>query len=377
MTLPVPLIRAEGTPTEIGAGYGAAAADTIGANLNLYLRRFRDQAGLDEATVNVRGAAYRSTTVTLHPRIADMLDGMAEAAGVPVEQVYAMNARTELLYDARVTARRIAARLQNDACTALGVLGTHTASGHLLLAQNWDWHPDQTDATLLLHTIDERGHRVLTLVEAGMLAKTGLNSAGVGACLNMLGTDRDGAPTDGSAPGVPYHVLVRAALEATHLTGALRSLCRSPRNASINLVLAQAGSDPVEGELIDMELVPGDVGWLHPVDGYVTHANHLETALPVFDTIKDMGGSSLFRSDRARRLLAPAAAAAKVTEDDLAGVLRDHASFPHAICRHLDPTDPVIEQSQSVYAVLLDLDGGRFGLAAGPPCEHDFAWLDL
>jgi isopenicillin-N N-acyltransferase like protein len=27
--------------------------------------------------------------------------------------------------------------------------------------------------------------------------------------------------------------------------------------------------------------------------------------------------------------------------------------------------------------VLLDLDARRFGLAAGPPCEHEYAWLDL
>lgn len=377
MSLPVPLIRVEGAPADLGAGYGAAAADKIRANRDLYLRRFRDQAGLDEAAVDARGAAYRSTTVALHPRIAAMLDAMAEAAGVPVRQVYAMNARTELLYDARVEAQRVAARLQNDGCTALGVLGTHTATGHLLLAQNWDWHPDQADATVILDTVDERGHRVLTLAEAGMLAKAGLNSAGVGACLNMLGTDRDGAPADGGPPGVPYHVLIRAALEATNLSLALRAVCRSPRNASINLVLGQAGRDPVEGELIDVELVPGDVGWLHPVDGFVTHANHLEAALPVYDTIKDWGGSSLFRSDRARRLLAPAAAAAKVTEDDILGVLRDHASYPHAICRHVDPADAEADRSQSVYALLLDLDERRFGIAAGPPCEHEFGWLTL
>lgn len=392
MTLPVPLIRVEGTPAECGAGYGAVATTPIRANLELYLRRFRDQAGLDEPAVRARGAGYRGTTVALHPRIAQMLDGLAEGAGVPVEQVYALNARTELLYDASLESRRSPARSAGlapetaagtrpvpmpDGCTAVGVLGTHTASGHLLLGQNWDWHPDQTDATLLLATRDERGHEVVALAEAGMLAKTGLNSAGVGLCLNMLGCDRDGVPTDGRAPGVPYHVLIRAALEAESLSLALRAVCRSPRNSSINLMLGQAGRDPVEGELIDLELVPGDVAWLHPVDGYVTHANHLEAPLPVYDTIKDFGGSSLFRSARTRRLLAPAAAAAKVTEDDLAAVLRDHASFPHAICRHVDPQDAVADRSQTVYAVLLDLDERRFGIAAGPPCEHEFSWLAL
>jgi isopenicillin-N N-acyltransferase-like protein len=380
--LPVPLIAVSGTPAECGAGYGEAAVDRIRANLELYRRRFRDEGGLDAGGVRAAGQRFRGVTAALHPRIAAMLDAVAEGAGEPVEDVYALNARTELLYDAAVTRARTSRRHtgQEGGCTAVGVLGTHTASGHLLLAQNWDWHPDQRDAMVLLATRDERGHGVLTLAEAGMLAKAGMNSGGVGVCVNMLGCDRDGQPSDGGVPGLPYHVLLRAALEADSLSWALRAVCRSPRSASINLLIGQAGHEPGEpsgGELIDVELVPGDAGWLHPVDGVLTHANHLETALPVYDTIKDAGGSSLFRSARARRLIAPAAAAGKVSEDDLAAVLHDHASFPLSICRHVDERDTPADLSESVYSLIFDLDAGRFGLAAGPPCGHPYTWVDL
>ena len=398
--LPVPLVSVRGTPAECGAGYGAAAAATIAANLELYRRRFRDQAGLDTAAVRAAGERFRSVTGALHPRIAAMLDGVAAGAGADVAEVYALNARTELLYDAAVTSARAQRRSASapapaagrdgraapdgpdGGCTAAGVLGTHTAAGHLLLGQNWDWHPDQRDAMVLLATRDERGHGVLVLTEAGMLAKTGLNSAGVGVCVNMLGCDRDGLPTDGGAPGVPYHVLLRSVLEADSLGWALRSACRTPRNASINLLIGQAGDpahgDPATGgELIDLELVPGDAGWLHPVDGVLTHANHLETGLAVYDTIKDWGGSSPFRSARARRLLAGAAAAGTLTEKDLATVFRDHAGFPLGICRHVDERDAPADRSESVYSVLLDLDARRLALAPGPPCQHEYTWLSL
>ncbi|HEU4421892.1 MAG TPA: C45 family peptidase [Pilimelia sp.] len=426
--LPVPLISVRGTPTECGAGYGAAAAATIGANLELYRRRFRDQAGLDTAAVRTAGDRFRTVTLALHPRIAAMLDGVADGAGVDVAEVYALNARTELLYDTRTLVQRrhassaVAPDGPGGGCTAAGVLGTHTADGHLLIGQNWDWHPDQRHAMVLLATHDERGHGVLTLTEAGMLAKAGLNSAGVGVCVNMLGSDRDGLPpgdgSDGSGPGgglgnggsgfggaggpggdgpggdgpggdvpgggpgVPYHVLLRSVLEADSLSWALRTACRTPRNASINLLIGQAGDpahgDPASGgELIDLELVPGDAGWLHPVDGMITHANHLESGINVRDTVKDWGGSSPFRSARARRLLAGPAAAGTVTEKDLAAMLRDHASFPLAICRHVDERDAPVDRTESVYSVLLDLDARRFGLAPGPPCRHEYAWLSL
>lgn len=407
--LPVPLVTVSGTPAECGAGYGAAAAERIAGNLAVYRRRFADQAGLDEKAARRAGAAFRAVTVELHPRIAAMLDGIGEGAGVAVEEVYALNARTELLYGASVprvrpaspdgvpaaSSTKAALRAHEPAkavppdaadggCTAIGVLGTHTANGHLLLGQNWDWHPDQRDAMVLLATRDERGFAVLALAEAGMLAKAGLNSAGLGVCVNMLGCDRDGldaarvSPSaPGAAAGVPYHVLLRAVLEADSLSWAIRTACRTPRNASINLLVGQAGQSTVDGELIDLELVPGDVGWLNPVDGLLTHANHLETVLPVRDTMKDWGGSSPFRSARARRLLAEAAAGRKVAEAHLAEVFRDHASFPSAICRHVDERDGPLERSETVYSLMLDLDERTMGLAAGPPCGHDYTWLSL
>jgi isopenicillin-N N-acyltransferase like protein len=375
--LPVPLVAVSGTPAECGAGYGAAAADRIALNLAVYRRRFADEAGLDGAAVRRAGAGFRAVTAQLHPRIAAMLDGVGEGAGVAVEEVYALNARSELLYGASVRrASPAAPDAVGGACTAVGVLGTHTANGHLLLGQNWDWHPDQREAMVLLATRDERGFAVLALAEAGMLAKAGLNSAGLGVCVNMLGCDRDGLDP-ASQPGVPYHVLLRAVLEADSLTWAIRTACRTPRNSSINLLVGLAGQSTLEGEMIDLELVPGDVGWLNPVDGLLTHANHLQTALPVRDTTKDLGGSSPFRAARARRLLAEPAASRKVTEADLANVFRDHASFPSAICRHVDERDAPAERSETVYSLVLDLDDRTLGLAAGPPCRHEYAWLSL
>ncbi|GFJ90111.1 C45 family autoproteolytic acyltransferase/hydolase [Phytohabitans rumicis] len=279
MALPLPLISVTGTPAECGAAYGAATAALVGANVDLYLQRFRDQAGLDATAVRISGAAFRRSAHELLPRVAAMLDGVAEGAGANAEELYAINGRTELIYGSR----------RDGGCTSAGVLGTHTATGTLLLGQNWDWHPAQREAMVVLATRDERGLAVITLAEAGMLAKAGLNSAGLGVCLNMLGTDRDG-PREGV---VPYHVLLRAVLETDHLGAATRVACRTPRGASLNLLLGQAAAGG--GEILDLEVVPGDVGWLHPVDGYVTHANHLETPLPVRDRAKDFGGSSFFR----------------------------------------------------------------------------------
>lgn len=354
-TLPLPLVSVSGTPGECGAAYGAASAEMIAANNETYLARFEQRAGLGRAKVREWGVEFRTTTRRHHPRIAEMLDGVAEGSGVAVEEIYALNGRTELLYGTHA-----AERGEPTECTALGQLGDGTVIG-----QNWDWHPDQRPFTLLLATTDENGFSVVTLAEAGMLAKAGLNSAGLGVCVNMLGCDRDGA-----RGGVPYHVILRAALESSDLTIALRRVCSSPRSASINLLIGQAHGGPGGGEIVDVELVPGDVGLMHPDEhGRIAHANHLETGVAVRDYLKDLGSSSFFRGPRARRLLAGGLS--------MADIFADHAGFPNAICRHVDERDIHDDRSETIFSVILDLDDQRLGIAEGPPCGSAYEWVTL
>ncbi|MEV8514408.1 C45 family peptidase [Dactylosporangium sp. NPDC051484] len=351
MQPPLPLIDVSGTPRECGIAYGEAAAELIAANTASYMARFATVAGIDAERARGYGALFREATRRHVPRVAEMLDGVAEGSGVAVDEVYALNGRTELIYSA-----------EPHECTAIGVLGERTASGHTLLAQNWDWHPDQRPYALLLATRDERGGEVLALTEAGMLAKAGLNDAGLGVCVNMLGTVRD--RRDG---GVPYHVLLRAALEARHLGAAIKAVCAPPRGASINLLVGQAFPGGTPGEVIDLEIAPGDVGFLHPADGVLTHANHFETALSALDTLKGFGSSSFFRSARARRLLG----AGPIDEPSLRSVLCDHGGHPQSICRHDEPDVAEEDRTESLYSLVMDLDERRMSIAAGPPCTAD------
>lgn len=362
MDLPLPLIDVEGTPRECGIAYGAAAAGLIAANTENYMARFASVAGLDAERVRRYGALFRVASHRYCPRVAELLDGVAEGSGIAVEEIYALNGRTELLYSPADGAPA------PHECTAIGVLSERSANGHTLLAQNWDWHPDQRPYALLLATRDERGRQVLALTEAGMPAKAGLNDAGLGVCVNMLGTERD--RRDG---GVPYHVLLRAALEARDLTAAIKVACAVPRGASINLLVGQAFPGGTPGEVIDIEVAPGGIGFLHPADGLLTHANHFESALSAIDTLRAIGGSSFFRAARARRLLA-----GPIDEDRVRSVLRDHGGHPHSICRHDEEADGEDDRTESLFSVVLDLDERRMSIAAGPPCTgggyHD-VWL--
>ncbi|MFZ0214691.1 MAG: C45 family peptidase [Candidatus Dormiibacterota bacterium] len=363
MVTAMPLLRLEGTYGEMGYAYGQAMRDLVHRNLEDYLRRFRDVAGLGDSEVRGWGACYRKVARSYDRSIETMLSALAEGAGLAPEHIFALNARTEILYGSASGPVPEA----DQGCTSLAVLPSRTADGHVLLGQNWDWHPEQRALTFLLSTRDESGFTILTLAEAGMLAKSGFNSAGIGVCANLLvsGEDRGGE-------GVPYHLLLRGVLQSSTMADALRAATDTDRISSGNLLLADAG-----GEAIDLELCPGDFGYLLPRDGLLAHSNHFLSDVPVKDLKKGQAALTLLRPERARHLLEPQLERRQVSLQDLQQVFRDHYSFPNGICRHVDERDAELDRVCSVYSLVFDLTDRRFLIAQHPPCENEYEELSL
>ncbi|HEY3682884.1 MAG TPA: C45 family peptidase [Streptosporangiaceae bacterium] len=350
------LLVVEGTYEQMGEAIGAATADLVGGNLEAYQRRFRDEAGLSDADVRRWGGRYQEVAGRYDTDIRAMLDGLASGAGQPPEYIYALNARTEMLYGTAY---------KDEGCTSIAVLNSRTADGHTLLAQNWDWNAEQGPVTFLLATRDTEGFSVLTLAEAGMLAKSGLNSAGLGVCANLLISD-----ADRGGDGVPYHLLLRGVLQSRTMADAHRAVLPQPRISSGNLLIADAG-----GEAIDFEVAPGDFGYVLPDDGLITHANHFDSAIGVKDLKRDTAALTLLRPVRARHLLERALSDRAVTIADIQSTLRDHYSYPDAICRHVNPTDE--SRICSVYSVVMDLDTRELSIASHPICDHPYATWPL
>ncbi|MGH7912590.1 MAG: C45 family autoproteolytic acyltransferase/hydrolase [Candidatus Dormibacteraceae bacterium] len=363
MVTTMPVVRLTGSYGEMGLAYGKQLARDVDRNLQDYLRRFREVAGLRDGEVRSWGERYRRIAQEYDPSIRTMLDALAEGSGQPPALIFALNARTEILYG---SAARDAPQA-DDGCTSLAVLPSHTEDGHVLLGQNWDWHPEQRDVTFLLETRDEEGFSVLTLAEAGMLAKSGFNSAGIGVCANLLVSS-----ADRGGDGVPYHFLLRGVLQSHTMADALRATTAHPRISSGNLLLADAG-----GEAIDLEVCPGDFGYLLPEDGLLAHSNHFQTSVPVKDLRKGVSALTLLRPQRARHLLQEKLDRRAVAISDLQRVFRDHYSFPNGICRHVDERDGELDRVCSVYSLVFDLTDRRLLIAPHPICEHEYEELAL
>jgi isopenicillin-N N-acyltransferase like protein len=297
------------------------------------------------------------------------VEGIAEGAGLPVGDVLAINARTEIIWAA--SAREAASQRATLAreCTALALLSRRTRAGRLLLAQNWDWlvHGFGTVVVLEVEQPDDRPNFV-TVVEAGLLAKASMNSAGLGVVTNALVTS-----ADQGAPGIPYHVMLRLLADRETVTDALKLVQAVTRSSSANYLIAHA-----DDVAVNVEAAPGDfraLSWQLPHDGSLVHTNHFLGLPAGLDEVSVYAmPDSLVRLQRAAGALCNSA-----TWDikSIGELLGDHADWPAAVCCHPDPREQSAQRWATVMSVVMDLAERRMWLASGNPCTHPFEPLSF
>ena len=349
---PFPLVTIEGDARARGRQYGRQAAERIETSLAIYMAAWAAGDAAGREAVLERARRFTPVIGDRFPALLEELRGIAEGCERPLEEIVALNARTELLYES------------DEGCTGAVILPDLT-DGRTIIGQNWDWRPACRDSAILLRVRPDRGPALLTFVEAGMLARSGMSSAGIGLCGNFLQSD-----LDHKQRGVPIPVLRRAILMAPTLPAAVGEVLRSPRAFSSNHLLAHR-----DGEAIDLESSPGEVFTLFADDGLLVHSNHFKAA---GGHLRDTGlaryPDSLFRDRRLRRHLA--GAPRPLGAGDLKAGLRDHFGLPDAVCRHRAPR-PDGTEIETVASVVMDLGAGELWLCPGPVCGNEYRRFTL
>jgi isopenicillin-N N-acyltransferase like protein len=374
-----PRIRVAGAPYERGRQYGAQARAQVHLSVQAYRHVFAHYAGWDWPAVRRAAAAFEAPIAAFRPAYLDEMRGIAEGAGLDLADVLAINTRTEVMYAAKARQAPLAAPAADRRallahqvpaeCSAFAVVPAPRAPGEpasTLLGQNWDWLLHSARTLVILEVRQDDGPDFVTVVEAGLLAKVGLNAAGLGLVTNALVTD-----ADVGTPALPYHVLLRAVLDCVTVTEAFNVLQAGTRSSSANYLIAHGS-----GAALNVEAAPGDLTRLYlqfPDQGLFLHTNHfLSPRLHPVDLSLWAMPSSAVRLQRLR-----AGATGSATLDDFRLLLADHADYPHSICSHPDPDDHPLEQGATIASVLMDLTARRAWLAAGNPCQTPYAELDL
>ena len=341
------LIELSGTPFSIGKTHGERAAAFINNSLKNYKKLFKTLAGINWPEAQKLARDFIQPISLCDPEIIEEMQGIASGSGLTLEDVVAINARSELLYSN--------APEESEGCTAVAVMPEKTSSGRLLIGQNWDYTPLAASSLVMLKIKQNSKPDILMMTEAGMVGKIGINSCGLCTGLNALS-----AP---SVPkGVPVHVALRLLLNGENLTQATAFLEHTPIAGCGNIILGSAYA------ALHIEVGPDDFDVLCPSGGLLIHTNHYLS--PRFSRYKSSAGSrivnSYIRQSRMERFFENTEQKIKIK--DLKYAFSNHDDFPDSICRHPDEKKDPSRQAQTNYSVIFDPEKLEMHLAKGNPC---------
>lgn len=238
----------------------------------------------------------------------------------------------------------------SDGCTAISWKDGNTS----LLAQNWDWQEEQKNNLIRLRIKQNGKPSIDMITEAGIIGKIGLNSAGVGVCLNAI-----------RAKGVdfrklPCHLALRRCLDSSSRAEAIAALQSAGVASSCHILVADPeGGTGIECSSADVVLLPISGG------GRVIHTNHFIEAHPgVIENVQ-------LKDTYAR--LARATELAKNARPDVESIqqlLTDEDGFPTAINRQRTDKDTIA----TLFSIVIDLKRRFAKVRMGRPTatENEF-----
>ncbi len=360
-----PRIQISGNSYECGKSYGIQAREQILLSLENYRKVFLFYAKWEWAEVLTYASEFVKPITDFDQELISELQGIADGAQVDFLDILAINTRTEIMFAAK--ARDKSLELPGILeCSSFSV--TSNPQG-ILIGENWDWLSHCKDTVIILEASPLNQPKYVTVVEAGLLAKFGMNSHGFGVATNALVSS-----FDKGNPGIPYHILLRSLLKMSNTIDAVILINKSYRSSSANYLLADK-----YGMSIDVEAMTG--GWkeidylLSSSTDVLIHTNHfLSPRFTEFDISPGWIPSTLFRLQRLLRNVE--------MEKDVANpefwkeILCSHLSMPHGVCTHDNLEAREEERFSTITSSVMNLSLKTLELTAGPPCSNEYVKID-
>ncbi len=348
---PAPMVRVKGSHREMGRQMGEAMAEQIRhsvENARRLVAQTYDSLNLSWDGTLIQSRKYMPFAQERYPQYVDELLGMSEGSGVSIDDISVVNAMEAVTMDALHLAK----------CTSLAVSGERTADGHVLVAHNEDWLPEDEQDVYLVHATPDDEPPWLAMTYGGLLPNIGFNAYGIAQCCDSV------YPND-SRMGIPRVVVSRAVLGAPNLEEAIRSALVPRRAAGYNHLLVHES-----GELYSLEVSARKFGILYGEDGLIVHTNHfLDAKMQAIEVEPDELVGTRLRYFRVMRLLK---GTDLHTVKSLQAIQSDHLNFPNAICNHCMEDIEPLDREKTVCSLIMDLTSRSMHLAWGNPCANQY-----
>lgn len=313
-----------GTPFEIGAAFGESCREQIA---ELYQRRVENalsqakeyggRAISEKTLLSVSRACLPSSEAYDADGLAE-LRGIARGANLSTEQIFAMNALTDLRDT--LAFGDMATWPVDQECSSFVIHKDRTAEQHTLCGQTWDLATDNMPFVLGVHRKPAGRPETWSLTTVGCLSLIGLNSEGI-----AVGTTN--IRTKDSRLGVGYLQIIHKALGQRSLNDVEHAIVDAPR-AGAHYYYAVGE----QGRAIAVECTATIARTTQVSSGYYVHCNHILDAEEKTLEASTPMASSLCRQSRMGSLIGETRR--PITVEDTQRFLADHQDGNNAICRH-------------------------------------------
>ena len=340
-------IEIRGSHRQMGQQMGEACTGEVRHsidNAHVLLNSAFNSLQLAWSAAQIQARKYIPFAEERYPQYIEELRGIAEGANVSFDDVCVVNVMEAVTVDA----------LHLTKCSSMAVSPERTENGHVLMAHNEDWVPEDENDIFLVEARPDNEPPFMAMTYGCLLPNIGFNAHGIGQCIDSV------YPND-CRVGVPRLIYSRAVLAARSLDEAVRVMLVAQRAAGYNHLLAHES-----GELYNVEVSARQFSMMSSDDGSIAHTNHyIDSEMRRVENESDELISTRVRYFRMKRLL-------RQTElhtlDTLTHILQDHVNYPDSICNHATLGDP-LDREKTVCSLVMDLTERRLYASWGNPCQ--------
>jgi isopenicillin-N N-acyltransferase like protein len=348
---PPPLVRISGTHREMGRQIGEACRKQVKHSIESSRKLLAESYSHLELTwegAHNQAGKYIRIAQEYYPQYLEEMAGVAEGANASFEDVSVVNVMEALTDDA----------LQLTRCTSLALNDDRTSNGHVLLAHNEDWVPEDEDDVFVVHATPDNEVPYLAMTYGCLLPNIGFNAYGIAQLCDSV------FPTDPRI-GIPRVVVARAVLASETPEKAIQYMLSPNRAAGYNHLLAHES-----GELYSVEVSARRFAIFYGEDGYIVHTNHY-LVQSMQEVEREPAGylASLVRYYRALRLIKRKG---QHNIKSLQDIQRDHVNFSNSICNHSVNVHDPLDREKTINAMVIDLTAHEMHISWGNPCDNPY-----
>lgn len=350
-----PFYRFCGTHWQIGQQFGEACSELIRKHRDYAVERLNGKFQVSSRRLQEAVLKYRPFVQKYAPGFDDEVQGIAEGAGITLEDAYLLQLRAEINHYCR----------SNTECTTFAILAEATSNGIPLIGQNCDLPAFYSDLGVVVEYVPDEGPACLMLTPAGQVSYIGINDLGMGTFANFL-------TCEGWKPGFPRYMLSRLALTKGTVEEGIDLVRHVERASSRNLIMLDK-----YGGAADLENTPTRDALIRPENGLLAHSNHY-TADSLLEEERLHGvelENSRIRLKRMEELLRENHG--RLNALAMQEILRDRGSYPHCLCQiHGDekvqsPGDKGADII-TFASVIAEPSEGSLWVAIGPPNQYEY-----